>query len=177
MIQESRILHVVRRIALALTVVSAIAGCGFQLRGSVNLPFDTVYLEAAGAPSLIGEMAQNLSLGTNLRQMPSPTDAQALLVLSGEKADKRILTIGGTGRVREFLLNYQVDFRIVDNRTKDDLIPVQHIELQRDFSYDDSKVLAKEAEEQRLWKDMRNEAVQLVLRRMSVMRPVARQPD
>jgi LPS-assembly lipoprotein len=152
-------------------IITILAGCGFQLRGSIALPFDSLYLDSKGAPSLAADMESNLRHGAKVRLTAKPDEAQATLHLGPEKSDKRILSIGGTGRVREYQLIYQVNFRVVDNASKDDLIEPQTVELRRDFSYDDSKVLAKEAEEQVLWRDMRTDAVQQIQRRLAVLRP------
>ena len=43
------------------------------------------------------------------------------------------------------------------------------ITLRRDMTYDDTQVLAKESEEALLYEDMKSDAVQQVLRRLSVV--------
>ncbi|MBI4742843.1 MAG: hypothetical protein HY777_15135, partial [Betaproteobacteria bacterium] len=53
-----------------------------------------------------------------------------------------------------------------------DLVPPGEIELSRDLSYDDSNVLAKEQEEVLLWRDMQNDMVQQLMRRLVAVKPV-----
>jgi LPS-assembly lipoprotein len=51
-------------------------------------------------------------------------------------------------------------------------VPSSLVQLTRDMTYDDSQILAKEAEEQLLFRDMQSDMVQQVLRRLaSVDRP------
>jgi len=60
--------------------------------------------------------------------------------------------------VNEFVLHYRVSLRAYDR--EHDWIPAEEIALRRDYSYDDSKVLAKEAEEAMLYQSMRTDMVQ-----------------
>ena len=47
------------------------------------------------------------------------------------------------------------------------LIPTSEIALKRDFSFNDTQVLAKEAEEALLYKDIQTDAVQQIVRRLA----------
>jgi LPS-assembly lipoprotein len=46
-------------------------------------------------------------------------------------------------------------------------VPPSVVQLQRDVTYDDSAILAKEAEEQLLFRDMQSDMVQQVMRRLA----------
>jgi LPS-assembly lipoprotein len=72
--------------------------------------------------------------------------------------------------VLEYMLHYDVSLRAYD-RQQQDWIVAGKITLQRYFPYDDTKILAKQQEEALLYKDMRTDAVQLILRRLSFARP------
>lgn len=150
---------------LIVLVLLATTACGFHLRGAESLPFDKLYLQDSGAPSISRDLKRSLR-SSGVKLMENPDDAQASLELTNEKYDKRILSLSGTGRVKEYLLVYSVTFRI--RETGAELWgPSQSTELRRDFTYDDSQTLAKDVEESRLAQDMRNEAVREVLRRVS----------
>jgi LPS-assembly lipoprotein len=45
----------------------------------------------------------------------------------------------------------------------------------RDITYDDSNVLAKDLEEGLLWRDMNNDLVNQIMRRLSIIKP--KNPD
>jgi LPS-assembly lipoprotein len=76
--------------------------------------------------------------------------------------------------VREFRLIYRVGVRLHDGKGADYLAP-SALELTRDVSFSDAEVLAKEAEEQLLFRDMQTDMVQQVMRRLAAAtRPVAR---
>jgi LPS-assembly lipoprotein len=87
-----------------------------------------------------------------------------------EASDKQILAISGSGQVREFQLRYRVSIRAYDKQMQD-WLPADEISLQRSLTYDDAQILAKEQEEGLLYRDMRSDAVQQVMRRLSRAKP------
>jgi LPS-assembly lipoprotein len=156
--------------AAALALLLGIAACGFQLRGSVNLPFETIYVPNATSGIAL-DIKRNLRSGTGTRVLDDAQGAEAQLQFTEETRRKEILSLNSAGRVSEFRLFYRVGFRVSDGKGGDFLSPVS-IQLFRDMTYDDSQVLAKEAEEQLLFRDMQSDMVQQVLRRISRAKPV-----
>ena len=76
-----------------------------------------------------------------------------------------ILSLGAGGRVREFQLRYRVQYRLTDEKNREH-IPMTEIVLKRDYSFNDEQALSKESEEALLYRDMRNDAVQQLVRRL-----------
>lgn len=156
--------------APALLLCLALAACGFQLRGSVSLPFETIYVPNATSGIAL-DIKRNIRSGTDTRVVDQPQGAEAQLYFTEESRRKEILSLNSAGRVNEFRLFYRVGFRVSDGKGGDFLPPVS-IQLFRDMTYDDSQVLAKEAEEQLLFRDMQSDMVQQVLRRIARAKPV-----
>jgi LPS-assembly lipoprotein len=78
--------------------------------------------------------------------------------------------------VREFQLRYRVAFRVHDGKGGE-FVPQTSIALTRDITFNDTDVLAKEAEEQLLFRDMQSDMVQQIMRRLAASRkPVAKVP-
>ena len=160
------------RPALLLLVTLAAAACGFHLRGTADLPFNSVYVPGATGGIAL-DLARNLRAGTSVKLVDDVKQAEAVLEFSGETRAKEILSLTGTGRVREFRLRYRVGFRVHDGKGND-FIPLNTLELTRDISFNDAEVLAKESEEQLLFRDMQSDMVQQILRRLSAAKkPVA----
>jgi len=153
------------RRALALVLLAALAGCGFQLRGSATLPFDTVYVPGASGGIAL-DLKRNIQAGTNAKVVDDPKNAQAVLEFSREERQKVILSLTGTGAVSEYQLRYLVSFRVHDAKGKD-YVPTNTIELTRDVTFNDAQVLAKETEEQLLYRDMQSDMVQQIMRRLA----------
>jgi len=159
------------RRALALLLLATLAGCGFQLRGSATLPFDTVYVPGASGGIAL-DLKRNIQAGTNAKVVDDPKNAQAVLEFSREERQKVILSLTGTGAVSEYQLRYLVSFRVHDAKGKD-YVPTNTIELTRDVTFNDAQVLAKETEEQLLYRDMQSDMVQQIMRRLAA----AKQPQ
>jgi LPS-assembly lipoprotein len=157
-----------RKAFFALVVLFLLAGCGFQLRGTADVPFHSIYLPADSAGIAL-DLRRNIQAGTNARVVDDPKQAEALMSFSHELREKEILSLTGAGRVREFRLRYRVGFRVHDGKGGD-FVPQTELQLTRDVSFNDAEVLAKEAEEQLLFRDMQADMVQQILRRLSAAR-------
>jgi LPS-assembly lipoprotein len=143
----------------------ALAACGFQLRGTAQFPFESVYVQAPTGSAFALQLKRAVEAGTRTRVTDSPGEAQVVLQILNESREKQILSLTGGGRVSEFLLRYRVSFRLTD-RTNREHIPASEIVLRRDFTYSDDQTLAKEGEEALLYQSMRNDAVQQLMRRL-----------
>jgi len=148
---------------LALLVV----GCGFHLRGSVAVPFDTLYIPNAKSGIAL-DLKRNIEAGTSVKVVEDPKTADAVLELAGENREKIILSLTGTGRVREFRLRYTVNYRVHDGKGVN-FVPTTVVQLTRDVTYNDADILAKESEEQLLFRDMQSDMVQQVMRRLAAV--------
>lgn len=152
-----------------------LAGCGFRLRGTADMPFQTLYLPSSDS-GLALDLKRNVEAGTQARVVDDPKQAEAILVFSDENREKNILSLTGAGRVSEFQLRYRVGFRVHDGKGGD-YVPQTSIALTRDITFNDTDVLAKEAEEQLLFRDMQSDMVQQIMRRLAASRkPVPRVP-
>ena len=155
---------------LLLGIMSVlISACGFQLRGVAKLPFETMYVEASDTSPIGNDLRRTLK-SSNVRLTNSAAEAQAVVQLLGETREKIILSLSGGGRVREYQLRMRVSFRVYGPSDKELLAPTE-IVLLRDFSYDDTQILAKESEEALLFRDIQNDAVQQIMRRVSAVNP------
>jgi LPS-assembly lipoprotein len=154
--------------ALALAAL-LLGGCGFQLRGSATLPFDTLFVQAAPTSQFATQFRRAVTSGSSTRVVSVQKDAAATLVLITELREKNILSLSGTGRVREYQLRYRVAYRLVDQKGAE-VAPASEIVLNRDFSFNDNETLSKESEEALLFRDMQADAIQQLLRRLQATR-------
>lgn len=152
-----------------------LSGCGFQLRGAANLPFDTLYVQAPAGSQFAAQFRRIVISGSSTRIVNTAKEAAATLVVVTELREKNILSLSGGGRVREFQLRYRLSYRMLD-RNAVETLPVAEITLTRDFSFNDQDTLSKESEEALLFRDMQNDAVQQLVRRLQVVKLAAGQP-
>jgi LPS-assembly lipoprotein len=93
----------------------------------------------------------------------------AILDIVREQREKLVVGVNASGQVREYQLRLAVTFRLRTPQGRE-IIPPTEIEQRREISFSESAVLAKEAEEVLLYRDMQSEAVQQLLRRLSAVK-------
>ncbi len=150
---------------LALLMALLLTACGFHLRGAGEvIPFESIYVKGDGAPTIARNLKRMLN-SSGVKVLSNAEDAQVQLELMSETYTKNILSLSGGGKVREYELLYKAVFRAREAKAELWGEP-QTVNLRRDFSYSDSALLAKEAEEGRLNADMQSEAVREIMRRV-----------
>jgi LPS-assembly lipoprotein len=154
------------RAALAVFFSLLLAGCGFQLRGTADLPFNTIYTPPASTPGIALDLRRNIKTGTRAELVDDPKKAEAILEFAQETREKVILSLAATGRVNEYQLRYRVGFRVTDGKGGE-FVPLSTVQLTRDITYNDSGVLSKESEEGLLYRDMQTDMVQQIMRRLA----------
>jgi LPS-assembly lipoprotein len=150
-------------ILLAATLL--VAACGFELRGTATLPFSSIYVEAAPTSQLAVQVKRAVVLNSGTRVTERREDAEVILQIVNEVQEKQILSLTGGGRVSEFQIRYRVFFRLTDSKNREH-IPASEILLRREYTYSDSQALASQSEEALLYRDMRNDAVSQLMRRL-----------
>ena len=166
----------ISRRLLAASLAGAVlllAGCGFQLRGSAELPYETLFVDLPDSNPLGAELKRTLRAGTKTRIVARREEAEAVLMPLRELRGKTILSLSSSGRVREFRLRYNFDFRVADRQGRDLVEPVLLL-IERDFPFNDNQVLAKETEEALIYRDMQSDMVQQILRRIAAAQALKR---
>ena len=151
----------------ALLALLALAACGFQMRGAADFSFHSLYVQQ-GAPAIMPDLKRLLKIN-NITLATKPEEAEMQLDLMSESTQRRILSLSGGGTVSEFELIYRLTFRTRAAGSELWSAP-QTVEDRRDFSYDNSQLLAKDYEEARLFSDMRADSARKVMRRLSVLK-------
>ena len=82
-------MNIAKPAALALALL--LSSCGFQLRGTANLPFDTLYMSAGGGIAL--DIKRNIQAGTRTKVVDDPKKAEATLEFTQETREKVILSL------------------------------------------------------------------------------------
>ncbi len=165
-----------RRQLLSTLPALLLVGCGFQLRGtkSGNLPYKTFYIALPETADVRIWLERYINSAGSTEIVNDAKLAEATFQQLADSRQKTILAVNAQGRVREYRLQLTYSFRVV-NAKGQVLIKPNEISLSRDISFDDSNVLAKDLEEGLLWRDMNNDLVNQIMRRLSIIKP--RNPD
>jgi LPS-assembly lipoprotein len=160
-----------RRTLLSIGVAALAAGCGFQLRQAPAFAFKTIYVGTAPTSALGKELKRDIASGGNVSVVDTAAAAQVVLDVINEQREKVVVGLNASGQVREFELRIRLRFRL---RTPDgkELIPESEIVQQQDVSYNESAALAKESEEQLLYRSMQTDIVQQLMRRLAAVKSI-----
>jgi LPS-assembly lipoprotein len=156
---------------VGLVVAGGSVGCGFHLRGNVDYAFSTLYVNSPATAPIAAELKRALE-GRGTTLVSTAAAGQAILDLSGVVDDKQVLSLSGGGRVREYQLTKRVTFALHDANGRD-WLPAAEILIRRSYSFNESEVLAREAQEARLLKEMQTDAVQQIVRRLQAAKKPA----
>jgi LPS-assembly lipoprotein len=149
--------------------LALLSACGFHLRGTetgrVQLP--PTYLAGAAGP-LQREVRHYLTV-SEVPVVERQKDAQLVIDLIGEDVQRRVLSVGSTGKVEEYEVHYAATYAVTRGNGKS-LIPKETLGQQRSYSFNEADVLAKDVEQERLVQDMRRDVVrQMMLRLQSAL--------
>lgn len=159
---------------LSAAAAWGLSACGFALRKAPNYAFKTIYSGAAETSTLGTELNRNLEAGGTVKAIRDPrliAQADVILDVLLDQREKTVVGINASGQVREFQLRTRFRFQLRTLKGKL-LIPPAEIVLQRDISFNESAVLAKETEEALLYRDMQSDIVQQILRRLAAVKEI-----
>lgn len=152
-----------------LGVVLLLAGCGFHLRGSgtdgpelSSLPM--IYLQSGNPQGGVLQELQRQGQMRGARFTTDSTQAEMALNITSENFDRRVLSVGSTGKVREYELYYTASFNVLDKAGTQ--LMAGDLKIVRDYRFNERQVLGKEAEEKQLRQDMLRDAAQQIMRRL-----------
>ena len=161
---------------LALILAATLAGCGFHLRGagSSKLPYKTMYIALPETAEVNIWLQRYINASGSTEIVADAKTADATFQQLADSRQKTILSVNAQGRVREYRLQLNYTFRVV-NQQGQVLVEPNEINLNRDISFDDSNILSKDLEEGLLWRDMNSDLVNQIMRRLSIIKP--KNPD
>ena len=151
-----------------LSGVSLLAGCGFQLRRSAALPFRTLHTNFSPTSQVGAEFRRLVRVAQDTELVDDPARAEARLEVLREQREREIVAFSSTGRAREYQLRLRFRFRVLDARSQELLAPTELV-LTRDITSSDIEVVAKQQEEELLYRDMQSDLVQQLLRRLAAL--------
>ena len=154
---------IIKKLIASLSCL-ALLSCGFHLRGMSSMPFESVHIQS-NDPLAVLDIKRRIQASSKTVVLDSPNDAQAILHILNAKIMKKILSVSGTGRVREFQLRYSISFEVTDKKGQK-IVPVSKIEISRVLPFSDSAFLSSQSEEQMLRKEMKRDAILKMMDRL-----------
>jgi len=156
-----------------LTIMLTIVGCGFKLRGDYGLPADIAQLQLLAVQKntplyrILWKQLQGFNIevfdnSASASQVDEQVDA--IVYLSSDKLERRLLSLFATGQVAEYELVYTIKYHIQ--------FPAQdaqeiEFDVTREYQDDPEAVLAKSRELDLIQNEMRQEAADRIIRQIA----------
>ncbi|WP_338114141.1 LPS assembly lipoprotein LptE [Thiorhodococcus mannitoliphagus] len=159
--------------ALLVGLLLLCAGCGFQLRGSVEVPaeYNPLYVQSA-SDSLVRLAIKDLLVGSKVRLTEDRSEARLILRILSEQRSSRVAAVDANGKTLAYELHYVVRFDALD-ASGQQRVPPQTMDLLRNFDNADVEVLGKQLEEEMIYEDFATDAADRILMRLrAVLVPV-----
>lgn len=155
------------RFLTVLSLCVVISACGFHLRGKVPIPEKLSVMAVQSSDRLLQRKLSEALSFSGVTVVPSEADALAVLDLHNVVYDRTVRTLDDRGKVTGYILEYRVDFKVVDASGEN--LREAKISTRRDFNFDPDLVLQKEIEEESLREDMADDLTRRILRQLSTI--------
>ena len=155
------------RAFLYMAIALMLCACGFQLRGAIDLSDDIapVYIEQGTLFGLAREI-KGLLATNKIEVVSKESQSKSTLVLVREGRQRRVLSVDGSGRAREYLLTYTVDFI---TKIKQSAEVSDSLSISRSLLFDPDAVLAVTNESEILYNDMQRDIARLMLLKLQAL--------
>jgi LPS-assembly lipoprotein len=155
------------RLIVLVSIALLVSACGFHLQGRTPLPVDLqttrVLAEDAQTDFVQGLRRALITSGGKLTD--NAERATGTVRIHRDEVTQKILSVSANNTPREYEMTYTVEFSVEGAGVE--LLPSQKVSLTRDYSFDETKLLAKENEEAILREGMARDLVAIVMRRLA----------
>jgi len=153
------------RLLAAGILAMLLAACGFQLRGSYQVPQALNPVEVRGGASPLTQELVLALRSSDVQVVSDPKLARAVIRVLNEVFDRRVLSVDGTGKVVEFELTYRVVFDVIDP-VGQQMMPRESLVMTRTHTNPDVETLGKREEELLIRRDMQRDLSERILYRI-----------
>jgi LPS-assembly lipoprotein len=156
--------------AIASAISCVLVACGFHLQGAQPLPaaMQTTFLDVTDTDTGFARALRRTLADAGTTLTPNRDDATAVLRVLQDDAGQRVLSVSPVGVPEEYELYHTIEVSLVGGgRT---LLEPYTVTVTRDYRFEPTDVLGKQHEAEYLQEAMVDDLVQLVLRRLTLVR-------
>src|SRR5262245_62408246 len=156
-----------KRIAVASASMLILAGCGFHLQGKQPLPeaFSYTYIDTKDEQTDFVQDLRKALIASGAKVIRTQGSSGATIDVHADELSERVLSVSARNIPTEYELTYKVEFSVMSSGKA--LIEHEEISATRDFSFDETELLAKEREQEILREALARDLVALVMRRLA----------
>jgi len=157
--------------AVAGALLAVLAGCGFHLEGRTPLPqsMKSAYVQATDQQTDFVQSLRKALLTSGARPAFAKTAASSVVNILKDEVLRRTLSVSALNKPNEYEVTYSVRFSVSagDKAGGKELLAPQEISATRSYSFDETRLLAKEHEEAILRQAMAHDLADRVVRQLS----------
>ncbi|MEE8428400.1 MAG: LPS assembly lipoprotein LptE [Gammaproteobacteria bacterium] len=127
-----------------------------------------IYLSAKNLNSLLVRYLGQQLRASGARVTKTRDEALSVLEILEDSVDRRVLSVGSTGKVREFELHYVVAYRVLGTDGKE-ILPRRELALNRAILFDETDVLGKTNEAGLVRREMQQDLVRMIMRQLELV--------
>ena len=156
-------------IATLALALAALAGCGLRLQGREAAPqaFSSACIEAQDTQSDFVQALSRSLAASGVRLEGDPARAEAIVRVSRDEVKERVLSVSARNIPREYELAYRVEFSVQKGGAE--LLAPREVLLSRDFTFDETILLAKEREQRLLEDALARDLAAIVMRQLAAL--------
>lgn len=153
--------------AAAAAAILALGACGFRLAGSQPLPpmLAKPYLSVKDPYTDFAREFERQLKSSGALMQPIRQDSTASIEVTKDSVVQRTLAVSARNIPTDYEITYTVTFAVLG--TDKELLAPQTISLSRDYSFEESELLAKEHEADTLRAQMARDLATIAMRRLT----------
>jgi len=146
-----------------------LASCGFHLQGRTPLPeaFAYTFIDTKDEQTDFVQDLRKALLASGAKVIRTQGSSGATIDVHDDALTERVLSVSARNIPTEYELTYKVKFSVTSGGKS--LIENEEISATRDFSFDETQLLAKEREQEILREGLARDLVALVMRRLAAL--------
>jgi LPS-assembly lipoprotein len=156
-----------QRLGFGAAALVLLGACGFHLQGHHALPTQlrTSYVQAADRQSDFVQDLRKELLTSGARLTTDDKEATAVVRILADTFQRRVLSVSVTDQPAEYEITYTVRFSV--SFGDKEVLPAQEVSAVRDYTFDETVLLAKQNEEAILREALAHDLADVVMRRLA----------
>jgi LPS-assembly lipoprotein len=156
-------------------LLALLAACGFHLQGRAPLPesMKAAYVQATDEQTDFVQSLRKALLTSGARPAYAKSGASSVVYILKDEVVRRTLSVSALNKPNEYEITYVVRFSVSagdkagEKAGEKELLAPQEISATRSYSFDETRLLAKEHEEAILREAMAHDLADRVVRQLS----------
>jgi LPS-assembly lipoprotein len=160
---------------VAGALLAMLTACGFHLEGHTPLPqsMKSPYVQATDQQTDFAQSLRKALLTSGARPPYDKSSASSVVYILKDVVTRRTLSVSALNKPNEYEITYVVRFSVTagekagEKASEKELLAPQEISATRSYSFDETRLLAKEHEEAILRQAMAHDLADRVVRQLS----------